>query len=675
MKHVWKALRDPWLAGTVAVLVLVAFLAGWVLKPGSERHSESPSAAATQEDHPHGKKQKQLWTCSMHSQIKLPSPGKCPLCGMDLIPLEGGGTQDGPRTLSMSPAAKKLAEILTAPVERRFVDAEIRMVGKVDYDETKLKTITAWVGGRLDKLYVDYTGVPVRKGDHLVYLYSPELFSAQEELLQAIKAVQDKRERGVEIDEATDMDVVFVKTAKEKLRLLGLKETQIREIEERGKPVDHLTIYAPAAGIVIHKNAVEGMYVKTGTRIYTIADLSTVWVRLDAYESDLSRLRYAQQVEFTTEAYPGEVFHGRIAFIDPVLDRKTRTVKVRVNAPNLQGKLKPEMFIRAVVRAKLAEGGVVATEDLSGKWICPMHPEVLEDEPGTCRLCEMDLVRAEASGYVSPAQEWSEPLIVPRSAVLATGKRAVVYVEVPNAEKPTYEGREIVLGPRAGDYYLVKAGLKAGEQVVVQGNFKIDSALQILAKPSMMSPPEEPAATTQKAVAGFDDVPAAFQHQLGQVFQAYLGIPKALAADDPAGAKAAAAATEDALGKVDMALLKGAAHLAWMKHLEGLKAALRTIGGTGDIQKQREGVSALSEEMVQVLERFGYHAAKPALIMECTMAFDNRGARWLQIEETVANPYYGEAMLRCGEKVDAIAVTKPKQAETRPQEHVHDEHE
>jgi Cu(I)/Ag(I) efflux system membrane fusion protein len=219
-----------------------------------------------------------------------------------------------------------------------------------------------------------------------------------------------------------------------------------------------------------------------------MADLSQVWVKLDAYESDIDWIRYGQDVEFTAEAYPGETFKGKIAFIDPVLDPMTRTVKLRVNVANPDGRLKPEMFVRAIVRSKVAGAGMVMDEDMAGKWICPMHPSVVKTAPGKCDVCGMDLVTTESLGYVVAKEPNKAPLVIPASAPLITGTRAVVYVRLEGKEKPTFEGREIVLGPRAGGYYLVKEGLSEGEQVVTNGNFKIDSALQIQAKPSMMSP-------------------------------------------------------------------------------------------------------------------------------------------------------------------------------------------
>ncbi len=388
------------------------------------------------------------------------------------------------RHLVLSETARKLAAIQVAPVEKKFVTSQIRMFGKVDYDETRLAYIAARVPGRLDRLYVDYTGITVKKGDHLVYLYSPELLTAQEELIQALRGVENIRKSAIKsIREAS---LATLEAAREKLRLWGLTPSQIKKIERQKKPSDHITIYAPISGTVIHKNAVEGMYVDTGTRIYTIADLAWVWVKLDAYEADIMWVRYGQEVELMTEAYPGEKFKGRISFIDPILNAKTRTVAVRVNVDNRDGKLKPGMFVRAVVHSKVAKGGKVMDPGLAGKWISPMHPEVIKNKPGKCDICGMPLVRAEDLGYVK-AEPKEAPLVVPATAPLITGKRAVVYVQMPD-NKTMFEGREIVLGPRAGDYYLIRAGLKEGELVVVNGNFKIDSAMQIQAKPSMMNP-------------------------------------------------------------------------------------------------------------------------------------------------------------------------------------------
>ena len=507
-----------------------------------------------------------------------------------------------------------------------------------------------------------------------MYIYSPELLSAQEELLQAVQAVRELEASDVSIMKETTLSMV--EAARGRLRLWGLKSEQIAEIEKRGKPTDHITIYAPMSGVVIHKNAQQGMYVKTGTRIYTIADLSTIWVRLDAYESDMMWLRYGQEVEVTTEAYPAEVFHGKVAFIDPVLNDKTRTVKVRVNVPNPDGKLKPGMFVRAVVRPKVAAAGRVMEPHLAGKWICPMHPEIVKDGAGACDICQMDLVTAESLGYVAVTEQESvKPLVIPATAPLITGKRAVVYVEVPDKDRPTYEGREVALGPRAGDYYIVRNGLKEGEIVVTNGNFKIDSALQIQAKPSMMSPEagapagmhhhEEgakmPKATAPPRPTGFE-VPATFQAQLTKVFDAYLSIRKALAEDKADEAKAAVRRSTRALHGVDMKLLKGEAHHVWMRHHGKLQKALEAMQSAEDIGALRAGFEVLSNDLTGAIKAFGIDRGRTVYQLHCSMAFGNRGAYWLQSDKDVRNPYFGAAMLKCGEVTATISPGKATRA-------------
>ncbi len=646
-----------WLAQAFMLLV-VGFWIAW--RPATSSNASDGDRNAEQASGP------SIWTCSMHPQIRSSEPGKCPICGMDLIPV--AKSSGGMRTLAVSAEAKALMEIETAPVERRYVTHSIPMVGKVDYDETRLKYITAWVSGRLDRLYVDFTGVEVKKNDHMVYIYSEELYAAQEELVLAVKATQ----RGGRPSSIAGERLNLLDSAREKLRLWGMTPEQIQQIEKQDRPSDHVTIYAPMGGVVIEKNRQEGERVNLGDRIYTIADLSQLWVHLDAYESNLPWIRYGQDVVITTEAYPGEEFHGRIAFIQPVLNDKTRTVKVRVNVPNTEGKLKPEMFVHAEVRPRVAAGGRVMDVSLAGKWISPMHPEVVKDGPGTCDICDMPLVPAESLGYVTPENdEAGPPLVVPYLAALVTGTRAVVYVELPNMHsaaepafqtlsavveegklekireafatyarmldlpfdqpgtdyakqlwnkyadrlgqqaltgqrvktsreakqifariedtmieareqfspegQPTFEGREIVLGPRAGDYYLVRNGLEEGEMVVMEGNFKIDSEIQIQAKPSMMTPEgggggghdhggdsggkKKPAdgehAGHQMAL------PSQFSDQIRDLEAGYEAVAKAVDQGDVDIATASFSKFGQALNAVDGSTLSGHSRMLW----------------------------------------------------------------------------------------------------------------
>lgn len=776
----------------ILVALLVTFFIGYLVKGFLGSEAPLPGEGGPKDGVAENART-EVWTCSMHPQIQQPKPGKCPLCGMDLIPLSSDGDDEmaGMRQFSTSEAARELMNIQTSLVEQRFVTAEIRMVGKIDYDETKLGYITAWVPGRIDRLYVDYTGIEVKKGDHLVYLYSPELLTTQDELHRAADAVENMNANAP--DSLKRTAETSLDAARDKLRRWGLTAGQIREAESKGMYSDHVTIYAPTAGTVIHRNGQEGMYVKEGTKIYTIADLSAVWVLLDAYESDLAWLHYGQKVEFVTEAYPGVTFTGKIAFIDPVLNERTRTTKVRVNVSNQDRMLKPEMFVRAVVRAQLATGGRIMNEGLAGKWIGPMHPEIIKDGPGRCDICNMPLVKAEDLGYVPlHVTDEDKPLVIPASAPLITGTRAIVYVEMPGKDRPTYEGREVVLGARAGSFYIVRSGLEKGERVVTNGNFKIDSALQIMAKPSMMAPSggggggghdhgggamkdgEAKMAPTvelsfasreqldalveayrgvsesiaegdtaikdalnafggaldavdmallsgdahkawmelsmrlkndvveavdalgtkrfESFVTGMDrnmaqlrmqfglgphgpehsemsgpGAPAAFQEQLGQVYQSYLGVPAALASDQFEAAAKAVATTLEALEAVEMSLVEGEAHMAWMRRLGGLNKALDQMKAAEGIEEMRSGLAPLSDELAGAIDTFGVAGSSPVYKAHCPMALDGQGADWLQADTAIRNPYYGEAMLECGNvvgRLDRKAVNAPDAAGT-----------
>ncbi len=453
-----------------------------------------------------------IWTCSMDPQIRLPNPGSCPICGMDLIPSGNkGGSAAAPQVV-LSAAARALARIETEEVVRRAVTVPVRMVGKVSFDETRVARITAWFGGRIERVFVDFTGTQVRTGDHLLSLYSPELLVAQQELIQAAR---DARHAGAgdlgEIARAT------YQAARDRLRLWGLLDWQVRQIERRGRPIEHVTIFAPMGGIVLHKNALEGGWVQTGTPLYTIADLRHVWVELDAYESDIGWLRFGQRIEFEAAAFPGVRFDGTIAFVSPTMDAMTRTVKVRVDVANPDLKLKPEMFVRAQVNVVVGGEGQPTGPELAGKFVCPMHPTEVSDKAGSsCTVCGMKLVPASEHWLVGPAlapgSGGDAPLVIPHTAPLFTGKRTVVFVEQqqapPAGDEPAadhvYLVREVRLGARAGDVYIVQSGLMAGERVVKRGAFRLDSSMQIVGDPSVMNPGP---ATSDDPVAA--DPPAA----------------------------------------------------------------------------------------------------------------------------------------------------------------------
>lgn len=421
----------PWIA--LPIVALIAFgLGGWLLGG-----TETPKREV--EEHEHGAKET-IWTCSMHPQIQQSEPGQCPICGMDLIPVESDAVEGSEANrVVLSERAKILARIRTVEAHRLGTGGvERRLLGRVDYDETSLRTVTAWIGGRIERLHVSTTGERVKRGQVIATLYSPEVYNAHQDLIQARQQLERLLEGAT--PSARRASEAALNAARDRLRLLGVPSGEVRTMERADKPSERVRIRTPFGGTVIERLATQGSYVETGSGLYRVAGLSTLWVQLDAYESDLSVLKTGQQVSLRVEALPGELFEGRVTFVDPVLDPKTRTARVRIEVKNQDRRLRPGMFVEASVRSDAA---------------------------------------------AQPDEE--APLVIPATAPLFTGRRSVVYIEVEDADAPTYEARVVTLGTRMGDLYPVLSGLDEGERVVVHGAFAIDADLQIQGGDSMMS--------------------------------------------------------------------------------------------------------------------------------------------------------------------------------------------
>ena len=578
----------PWLAGVLACVL--AFGLGTCLASGDGETAAAPDAPLEVEEGT-------IWTCSMHPQIRSPEPGQCPICGMDLIPVTSSSAQPAPNQVVLSERAKTLARIRTTEVERHGAGTRgRRLLGRVSYDETNLATVTSWISGRIDRLLVEVTGQSVRRGQVIARLYSPEVFSAHQDLLQAKRQV-DRLSGGTDTAQRTAQ--AAYRAARQRLALLGVPEAELAQMESADAPTQHVAIRSPFAGTVIERLATEGQYVQTGTPLYKIANLRALWVQLDAYESDLPLLRVGQTVHLDVRALPGEPIEGRVAFIDPVVDPRTRTAKVRVEVPNRDGRLSPGMFAEAHVadRESQSEG----------------------NEPA--------------------------PLVIPESAPLFTGRRSLVYVEVPNAEQPTYEARVVSLGPKMGDVYPVIAGLSEGERVVTHGAFTLDADLQIRGGFSMMTLPDD------AETGPYDDlidVPPAFSNELAKVMAPYLDLQEALADDELARAKTAASSLRAAAEAFEPEAPDRAVR-RWTELREGIVQHARHAAGAGDLDAAREGFRALTDAMLELTRSFGNPMDTTVRVAFCPMAGNNAGAPWLQRGEAVDNPYFGSEMLTCGE--------------------------
>ena len=399
------------------ILILGTFI-GWLFFHPSQRSEEKPLQSVETV-------KKTIWTCAMHPQIRMEQPGLCPICGMELIPLiNSSTTYVDPSSIHLSKEAAQLANVLTSIVTKQKPVKEVRLYGKVQADERLFQSQVAHVPGRIEKLSVNFTGESVIKGQVLAEIYSPELITAQQELLETAKTKQLQPE--------------LYEASKEKLRQWKLTDNQIAAIENSGVIRNNFEVEANTSGTVTARRVNTGDYVSQGAVLYDVADLSDVWVMFDAYESDIQFLSKDETVTFTIQALPGNKYSGKILFIDPVIDPVTRVAKIRVQVENRFGKLKPEMFATGIVYSTLSE--------------------------------------------------FSNNVVIPISAVLLTGKRSVVYVKQPGTDEAIFKIREIGLGPMLGDSYVVTDGLSEGEEIVTNGTFSVDAAAQLEGKPSMMNP-------------------------------------------------------------------------------------------------------------------------------------------------------------------------------------------
>jgi len=460
--------RSPWL------WVLAAFVLGsstvavmphdWLFVGGEEVHSRAQKGA------------KEVWACPMLC-VKLDAPGVCPVCGMQLERLKDTGD-----TLLLNERERALIDLQTVEVERRPVTHALRAFGRVGFNQRRVVRISAWVPGRITRLFADTVYTDVRRGDHLFEIYSPELYSAQVEYLAAGQGGGGR----------------LAASARQKLKLFGLLDAQLEALNKTGEAMHTMVINSPASGTIFEITPRAGDYVMEGTPLYTIADYDTLWLSFDAYEADLPWVAEGQDVELTFEAHPGRVFDGTIEFINKAVDEMTRTIKVRVVLDNVEHLLSPGMFANVIIQAQLGADGKLLSRGLSGRYTCYMHPEVHADEPGLCPICGMPVELHAA--VAQPGAAEPRLLSVPQSAVLDTGERQLVYVmSTPprfaqqgaawvELEPAAFEAREVVLGPRGDDFVAVIDGLKEGERVATHGNFLIDSQMQFLGKPSLLSP-------------------------------------------------------------------------------------------------------------------------------------------------------------------------------------------
>jgi Cu(I)/Ag(I) efflux system membrane fusion protein len=521
-------------------------------------------------------------------------------------------------------------------------------VGSIAIDESRQATIAAYIDGRLERLLADYTGVPIQQGDHLAIIYSPQLYGAQVEYLEAKRALN----AAGGLPAVREAQRSLAANTRQRLREFGMTAEQLRELEQRNQAESRLTIYSPQAGTVVEKLAVEGDYVNAGDPIYRIAELSTVWLMLKLFPEDAALIRFGQRVEATVQSLPGETFVGRVAFIDPTVDVNNRTVDVRVELPNENGQLRPGDYAEARIQLPIGPHGDVYDSDLAGKWISPMHPQVIRDGPGQCPICGMDLVPTTQYGYANRPVPQPESLYVPRSAVLLAGGNSVVYVETAPGR---FEIRPVTIGPILRDKIVILDGLKTGEKVATSGSFLIDSQMQLTGKPSVIDPTraiakkagrEGPLVLDKVEILA---VGGEAGKQLESLYAAYFDLQQALAADETPAESAG-----QSLANTARALSNSTAIP------EPLRKPLIDINTNAehlhhmDLAAARQEFKPISHAIITLATQLrSEDAQQPFTHFYCPMV-PGGGGDWLQPGGELSNPYFGRQMIRCGEKVSEL---------------------
>ncbi|MCO7185068.1 efflux RND transporter periplasmic adaptor subunit [Tenacibaculum sp. XPcli2-G] len=522
-----------------------------------------------------------MWTCSMHPQIMQPEPGDCPICGMDLIPAEVGAEGLAVNQFKLTKNALALANVQTTVIGNA-----------ISADNTITLSGKIAENEKSNAVQVSYFAGRIERLN--VNFTGEEIRKGQ--LLATVYSPELVKAQQELLTAASvkENQPALYKAVRNKLKLWKLSENQINQIEKTGKVKENFPVYATVSGTVSEKLVEQGDYVSQGQALLKIANLSSVWANFDVYENQISNFKVGQNISITTNAYPNETFKAKVSFIDPVLNQETRTVTMRAVLNNNKGRFKPAMFVT---------GKVEATE-----------------------------------------KQTEQQLSIPATAVLWTGKRSVVYIK-PDASKPVFEMREVVLGRRAGESYLVEKGLKSGEEIVTNGVFTIDASAQLQGKKSMMN-------HTKEIMESFS-TSKKFKEQLQKAYEAYIVLKDALVKTDANAAKISAGNLQKALTSVDMKLLTNEeAHKQWLQLVPALKSSNAEIVKITDVSAQRKYFKVLSEHFIIAVQSFGINEV--TYKQYCPMADSDKGAYWLSKEKQVLNPYFGEGMLKCGEVKEII---------------------
>lgn len=618
-----KPPRGPalWIITTVLLVAVLAFAGGTFFGPAALEQAQDMITMATgrSDAHTHGdhdntdNKTNSFYTCGMHPWVVLPDPGLCPICRMDLTPLDPDKFTG---KISIDPIMAQNIGVRIQPVISGPVVRTIRTVGTITYDETRMRDVSIKVPGWIESLFVDYEGIAVEAGQPLFEFYSPKLYSAQSEYL-AVLSMRDQGPAAV----ASGLDIErLIDAARVQLEFYGITTEQIARLERAGEPTKTMPILSPFSGIVIAKHANEGMRVEPGMRVFQIADLSKVWVQVSLYEYQLPFLQEGQLAEMTLPYIPGQRFNGRVAYIYPYLDETSRQVTVRLEFDNPSGLLKPGMFASVELKSTLARD------------------------------------RTQA----------------PRSAIIDTGERQIAFVSLGEGK---FEPRDVIMGVQTdNDMVEILQGLKPGEMVVTSGQFLLDSEARIregLAKMVKGELAGEQSMTVAVAdTSELTSLPEPMRTELAALLDSYLTISDTLASDSTDSITAPArriASAVDAMLEVE---IPDAPHF-WHQHDEIaiVRSKALELASASTIEEARLAFADLSIALTTLTKATGVPVGFDSEIQElhCPMYLDGQGgSRWLQRAGAVRNPYFGSVMLECFDERSALPTTGQQESSDAP---------
>ena len=532
----------------------------------------------------------EMWTCSMHPQIMQPEPGNCPICGMELIPADNSTSSDNARAFTMTETAVALSNIQTSIVN-----------GSSEGTETTNEIVLSGkivTNEEANSVQVSYFSGRI---ENLNINFTGETVR----IGQLIATIYSPELFAAQQELLTAASLkssqpALYQAVRNKLKLWKLSDKQIDAIEASGKVQEKFPVYATVSGTVTEKLVAEGDQVSQGQALYRVSNLNSLWADFDVYENQIQLFEKGQELSITTNAYPNRTYSAKVSFIDPILNPSSRTTTLRAELNNKDGELKPGMFVKAAV--SLSEP--VASENIT----------------------------------------------IPSTAVLWTGKRSVVYVKT-DPNHPEFEMREVTIGSKIGDNYQIVEGLNAGEEIVTNGTFTVDAAAQLQGKPSMMN--MDASKNPDITITEFEGIQESFQNELFNLVKSYLALKNDLVDSNPKNAGKSGKELAESVNKLTTDQLKSEQEKTFLiSNKEEIQTLVQNLTQANNLDGMRKIFKPLSSEIISLVKAYGINHT----IYEqyCPMADNNKGGYWLSLEEEIRNPYFGEAMLNCGEIKDTL---------------------